>query len=557
MKRFTRLMGLGMVFVLMLALIGSVAHAQEPVTIVIGWDQEPGQLYPMVNMVQSGNMEEFYARDVWDWDQDNNIYPVMVEEIPTIENGDVTTNDAGNTVVTYKLRHDMVWSDGEPITSADCAFWHEISMDPGKSANYTRGNYPSVVESMEVVDDYTFTLTYNQPWPDYLNDSYARCSYPAHILQPILERDGNIDGAPQWHGEGVVGYGPYVLTEWVVGDHVTFDRNPNWDGQSPAIDRVILKFIPDSAQMQSALENGEIDLAFLWDDSLVSSYSALPGVTVWSDPWVINDAVWINVSGKGHPALSDINVRQALFYALDRRAMADGLVGPDTVVPDVWWNAKWVPDDLEVREYNVDMANQLLDEAGWTDSDGDGIRDKDGVALNLRFFTTQRQIRMDYQTLIQEYLQAVGIGTQLLPVPAGILFDTWANRGILSNFDYDLAIFGFTNSPLSPNTSGLFACDQIPGPERPDGINNTGYCDPEFDRVDAESNRTVDPDARLALVHENIHRIYDAAIYIGLYTRGTNYALNSDRFNVDSFRDMGRLSINYFRHAEYWQPAGS
>lgn len=553
MKQFTRLVGMGVVCLVMLTLVVGVASAQE-VVLVIGYDQWPGQLYPLTNMVQAGTMEEFYARDVWNWDKENNIYPVMAAEIPTIENGMVTENDQGNTVVTVTLREGMKWSDGEPVTSDDCLFYHEVAIDPAKAANLQRNNYDTVVESVEVVDELTFTVTYNRPWPDYQVNAYVRCSYPAHILRPVLEAEGTIDNAPQFSGENVVGYGPYMLTEWIPESGATLERNPNWDGQSPAIDRIILTFIPDSAQMQSALETGEIDMAFLWGDDLYASYQALPGITVWKDPWVLNDAVWINASGQGHPALSDVNVRLALFYAMDRRAMADGLIGEQAIVPNIWWNSKWDPGDLDPRDFDPERANQLLDEAGWTDSNGDGTRDKDGVELILRFFTTPRQIRIDYQTLIQEYPAQVGIGVQIFQAPAGVLFAPWSQRGILNNFDYDLAIYGSTNSPLTPNTSALFACDQIPSAEHPDGGNSLGWCDPEFDEVDAQINSTVDPEERLALVHENIRRVYDAALYIGLNVRGTNYALNSDRFDPETVMGGGQLDLNYFQNAEFWQP---
>src|SRR5215470_11598031 len=96
-NRFTkRLAGLSIVCVMMLTLVMGVARAQDEKVFVIGWDQEPGQLNPLVAMVQATNLEEFYARDVWNWDFDRKIYPVMVTEIPTIENGLVTTNEKGN-----------------------------------------------------------------------------------------------------------------------------------------------------------------------------------------------------------------------------------------------------------------------------------------------------------------------------------------------------------------------------------------------------------------------------------------------------------------------------
>ena len=553
-KRFKRLVGLSIALVVMLSLVMGAARAQDEKVLVIGWDQEPGQLFPLVNMVQSVNMEEFYARDVWNWDFDRNIYPVMVTEIPTLENGMVTSNDKGNTVVTYHLRPNMKWSDGEPITADDCMFWHEVNMNPSYSANFVRGNYPSVVESMEKVDDLTFTLTYNQPFPDYLVDSSARCSYPEHVLKPILDKDGTIDQAPSFAGVGTVGYGPFKVESWSVGDNLTLVRNEFWDGQKPDIDKIILKFIPDSGQMENALSAGEVDLTFLWGDNQRESYSAMPGVTIWNEPAVISDAIWINMTDKAHPALADARVRQAIAYALDRKAMSDGLAG-GAEVPKTWFFPQWQPDDLATFEYNVDKANQLLDEAGWVDSNGDGTRDKDGVELILRFYTTTRQQRIDYQVLAQEYLTAVGIGTQLFPVPPGPLFAPFNQRGILLNYDYDIAQFGFTASPLTPNTADGFSCDQVASREKPDGQNNPGWCNEEFDRLDGLVNSTVDPAKRLEYHHQMEHLFTDAGFYIGLFIRTTNYAVNSDRWNADTFKGAGTLSGNYFERAEFWKAA--
>lgn len=551
--RLRRFAGLGIALLLMLSMVLGVS-AQDSLTLVIGWDQEPGQLYPLVNMVQSVNMEEFYARDVWNWDFDRNIYPVMVEEIPTVENGMVTTNEAGNTVVTYKLREGMLWSDGEAITSADCAFWHEVNMTPSYAANFTRGNYPSVVESFEVVDDYTFVLTYNQPFPDYQTDSYARCSYPEHVLRPVIESVGTIDQAPQFAGQGTVGYGPYKVESWTVGDNLTLVRNEYWDGEQPAIDRIILKFIPDTTQMENALETGEVDLTFLWAENQIDTYSSMPGVSIWNEPGVLSDAVWINMTDKAHPALADKRVREAIAYAMDRRAMADGLAaGAD--IPRTWWFPQWQPDDLNVYDYNVEMANQLLDEAGWVDSNADGIRDKDGQELILRFYTTTRQQRIDYQVLIQEYLNAVGINTQLFPVPPGPLFAPFGQRGIVLSYDYDLALFGFTANPLTPNSQDGYSCDQVASAENPSGGNNVGWCNEEFDRLEALVNSTVDPVERLEYHHEAERIFNDALFYIGLFVRRTNYALNTDRWDLESFQGGGTLSGNYFRHAEFWKPA--
>jgi peptide/nickel transport system substrate-binding protein len=559
MKQFTRLLGMGVVCLVMLTLVVGVAGAQDGDVIVIAWEQEPPTLYPMTNMAFSVWLENFYARRAWDWDKDLQIYPIMVEEIPTAENGMVTTNDEGNTVVTYKLREGIVWSDGEPITSADCELWHRLYSDRTTSANIPRGTYPDVVESFEIVDDHTFTLTYNRPWPDYQVDGWNYCNYPAHILNPILEAEGTIDDAPYFTGQGVVGYGPYTFDDWVVGDTMTLHANPNWDGEKAGFETVIIKQIPDQSQMVSAMETGEIDVAFNYADNLVPEYQAIAGVSVFGDPGVYGDAIWVNHSDTAHPALQDINVRRAIAYAVDRPAMAEGLVGPGIEIPKSWYSSLFWPEDLpDPIPYDPDMANQLLDEAGWVDTNESGTRDKDGVELILRFFTTTRQVRIDYQVLIQEYLSAVGIGTQLFPVPAGVLFDSYSNRGIVNSRDFDLALYALSASPLSPNTDPpSFYCSGIAGPDNPDGQNTTGFCNEEYERLDALVQTTLDPEERMGYAHDAIRIFTENTHWIGLYLRVTWYSVNGERVDVASVEpNTGLLSDNYFRGIELWQPAG-
>jgi peptide/nickel transport system substrate-binding protein len=558
MKKFTQLLGLSVVLVMMLALVVGVTNAQDGDVIVIAWEQEPPTLYPMSDMAFAAMIELFYARGVWDWDYNLNIYPIMVTEIPSLDNGMVTELADGRTQVTYHLREGMKWSDGEPITARDCEFFHRVWSDRSVSANVQRDSYPEDVESFELVDDYTFNLTYQRAFPDFLTVSYNDCRYPRHILEPILDAEGTLDNSTYFQGQGVVGYGPYTFDEWIVGDTMTLNANPNWDGTPPAIERVILKQVPEASQMQSAFETGEVDMTFNWADNLLPGYQSVPGSVTFKTPGVFIDAVWINLLD-GHPALQDVRVRQAIGYAMDRPAMAEGLVGPDLTIPKVYYHPRWQPDDLpDALPYDPEMANQLLDEAGWVDSDGDGIRDKDGTNLILRFFTTTRQVRIDYQVLIQEYLTAVGIGTQLLPVPAGVLFDTYANRGITGHRDFDLALFAFSNDPLSPYVpADTFTCSGIASPENLNGGNYMGWCDEEFDELNTLVGSTVDPEEREGYYHDAARLFQDASFWHGLYVRDTWYAVNSERFDPASIEpNLGTLSSNYFNKIELFQPVG-
>lgn len=540
-----------------LALSVGFVGAQSENVLVIGWEQEPTLLTPRQDMTFGSLLTNFYARDVWDWDVNRQIFPIMVAEIPTVENGLVVTLDNGNTQVTYKLKEGIQWSDGVEITSADCAFFHELRMDPTK-LTFQRGTYPEVVESLEVVDDYTFVLTYNVPFPDFQSNAYANCYLPEHIFREQLDATGNIDNHPYFNGEGVVGYGPYVFDGWTIGSQIAFSTNPLWDGDAPAFERVIARFITDSAQMRNALEAGEIDVAFNWSDDLVGSYSAIPDVEVFQTAGVYGDAVWMNVGNGGHPALADPKVREAIVRAIDRESLAADLIGPGVLVPKSWYPEAFWPEDLTFWPYDVDLANALLDEAGWVDSNGDGVRDKDGDQLVFRFFTTTRQLRMDYQVVIQEYLNEVGIRTQLLPVPANILFGSFLERGILNTGDYDLAIFALSSNPLSPfaDAPSWFGCDGVPSAENPNGNNGWGSCDPEFDRLDILVGSTVDAEERLDYAWEAQRRFFDMGHWHGLYLRPTWYAISTAAIDPATAKDVGTLSANYFNKIEFWQPAG-
>lgn len=557
--KLVRILSLSMLLVLVLSLGFGLTQAQEGETLVIGWEQEPPLLSPRTDMAFGALLQDFYARDLWNWDVNRDIYPIMAAEIPSPDNGGVTTLENGNTQVTYKLRQGMKWSDGEEVTSADCAFAHELYMNP-ESMTFQRTSYPDVVESFEVVDDYTFVLTYNSPFPDYLTQSTATCLWPEHVLRPVLEAEGTLDNAPFWAGEGTVGYGPYVLSEWRVGESMTFTANPNWDGAAPGFETVILRFILDSSQMQNAFEVGDIDVAFNFSDDLVESYQSVEGAEVFSTAGVFGDALWINYGNNSGPvasALADSNVRTALIAAIDRATLAEQLVGPGVGVPASWYAPAFIPEDVTPIEYNVDQANELLDASGWVDTNGNGIRDKDGEELILRFFTTDRQIRMDYQVAIQQYWSEVGVGSQLFPVPAGILFADYLERGILDTGDFDVALFALSTGPLSPfaDAPDWFGCNGIPTPEQPNGNNGWGSCSEEFDRLDLEVGRTVDPDARLELAQEAIRQFRDMNFWHGLYLRPTWYAVNSNNVDPATTQDVGTLSSNYFNKIELWQPA--
>jgi ABC-type transport system substrate-binding protein len=273
--------------------------------------------------------------------------------------------------------------------------------------------------------------------------------------------------------------------------------------------------------------------------------------------------------------MQDVRVREGLVHAIDRRGIADQFAGPGAgaALTRAWVAEQFVPADLPFREYDVDLARQLLTDAGWVDDDGDESADnaapslrvssgvegvEDGTPFILRFYTTPVVPRPDIQTVIQAQLAAVGVRTQLFVVNGPtVLFASFAERGTLNTGAYDLAMYALSNNPLSPNgAADNFRCTGIPSNENPEGRNGTWFCDEEFDRLDFLVGVTNDPTERQGYRDQAEPLFFNAAVWHSIRPRLQYYAVRTDRFNAESMYEMGTLSGNYFNRVEHWQVAG-
>jgi peptide/nickel transport system substrate-binding protein len=353
------------------------------------------------------------------------------------------------------------------------------------------------------------------------------------------------------------------LTEWNIGENMVVERKENWDGASPAWDRIIATFMTADAQMRNAMSVGEIDMSFNWSDDQQPVYAGFDNTETFATPGVFTDALWIrtgelgNDPARGGDALQDPLVRQAIVHALDRPTMAEQLVAPGIRPMKSWYPEILWPEDLPFLEYDPDLAVDLLAQAGWEDTNGDGTVDKDGVELaNLRFGTTENELRNNYQLVMQEYLSAVGIGTEIQIIPATIFFAGWTDSGTLTTYQWDLALFANSADPLTPiGDANSYHCDQIPSDEAPDGFNAWQFCDPRYDEVDNMISVTPPGPERDALVEEAVTRFNEGYFWFGLRERPTWYAINSTVIDPASVEpNLGNLSGNYFWLVENWEP---
>ena len=501
--------------VLLLALVLIIPAQAQSESITILYAQELDNLNPMyTSMFFAAITFDVYLSPAWNFDGDLNPQPVLVTEIPTVENGGISEDGL---TITLTLRDDIVWSDGEPITSEDFLFTYDMYNAPGNIPNtrYPYGVDEGVITSVEAPDERTVVVNFVEPfapWPAILFTHVL----PEHVLGPVFEDEGTLDNAA-WNRDISVGSGPYVLDEWEIGSFMRFVRNENWFGSEPNLDVVIIRFIPDDEALVATLLNGEGDVstfipyadAFELQDVGYEVFTVASG---YNEQWFYNLDPEL-----GHPALQDIRVREALGLAVNQEQITeDLLLGLTYPAGSQWEGTPYHNPEVTAPPYDPERAMELLDEAGWVDSNDDGTRDKDGVELVLRYVTTTRGIRVDTQAVVQQMLADVGIGVELITYPADVFFGGFASGAAPAVGDFDIAQWSQNTQFPDPNIT-TYLCSMIPTEESPDGNNYRRFCDPEVDELFERQAVTTDFDERVEIFHEIVQRIADQHIFLGIW----------------------------------------
>jgi peptide/nickel transport system substrate-binding protein len=485
--------------------------------------QEFDDLNPLyTNQWFTGITYQMWSCYGWNYDDQNNPVPVLVKEMPTTENGGIS---ADGKTLTFKLRDDLVWSDGEKITADDFVFTFDMYMSP-KNAVSTQSPYDKM-ESVTAADPQTVVVVFKEvfaPWAATLWKGII----PKHVLQPIFDASGTLDGS-EYSRNPMVGCGPYNFAEWEAGSFARFVANDKYWLGKPKIDEIFVRFVPDDASQIAALKSGEGDLGIFiaYSDIPALEEAGIQLVTAFSG---YNEGIYVSQHENGHPALKDQGVRQAVAYALDRESLVqDLLLGRTGVAATYWDNTPFVDPTIKPYPYDSAKAKELLDAAGWKDSNGDGTRDKDGVELVLKYGTTTREIRKEIQAVFQQQLLEVGIGTELINVDN--LFDGYADGGPAAKGEFDIFEYSTVAEYPDPHTSE-WMCSNIPTDESPDGTNWQAVCDNDLEALFNQESAQVDAAARQATFHEISRMIFDKAYWIGFYWDPDIWAVSSRLVNV-------------------------
>jgi len=478
--------------------------------------------------------------------------PALAKEIPTIQNGGVS---ADGKTVTWKLQQGLVFSDGKPVTCSDFKFTWQAYMTPGVGVVSTTG-YKDL-ETVDCPDPYTIVLKFKEFYAPYIA-LFQNDLIPQSAGDPKDMKNWAFNRKP-------IGTGPFKVDEWQADSFITLSRNPNYrEKDKPYLDQVIIRIVPSSEVAMQLLSSGEVDIMWNNTEADLPLVQKMPNVKI-SDPLQIGgERLFLNMAEnkdpsdptKPHLILSDVKVRQALAYGINKRRMIDRLLGgksPDgsSELNYGYYNCT----NIKAYPYDPDKAKQLLTEAGWVPGP-DGIRvakgakvAPDGTRLRLKYSTTSgNKLREDTQVLVVEDMKAIGVDMFIENAPSSVVIGSWDAASPRRRGNFDIIMYT-TNASLDPHSQmvNLFASTSIPTEKNTGGTNYSRFSDPKVDDLLKQAASIPDPAKRKEFYCQIAQIGYDQANMIYLYQRA----------DLDSYRDRllgweGNSWDNNGWNAENW-----
>ncbi|MBT8411673.1 MAG: peptide ABC transporter substrate-binding protein [Octadecabacter sp.] len=466
------------------------------------------------------------------------LVPWLAAEIPTIENGGLSED---LTSITWTLKEGLLWSDGTAVTANDAVFtWQYCTAEGGGCAQVS---YFDGVASVEAVDDLTIKITFDAPKPFPYT---ALVGSESPILQAAQFADCLGAAAPTCveANFGPIGTGPFVVTDFKANDVIQLSANENFrEAGKPAFATVLFKGGGDAAAAaRSVLETGEFDYAWnLQIDPTVLSDMESAGlgtvVTAFGtsverlhlnqfnpDP-ALGDARSTAEAG-AHPFLTDPIVGEALSRSIDRELLVEigyGAGGKATcnVLPAPAVYASTANDACLTQD--MAYAIQLLDDAGHVDTDGDGIREYNGVPMRVLYQTSTNAVRQDSQALIKQWWGELGVEADLRNIDASVFFGgDPASPDTFQKFYADIEMYTNNFAGVDPEAyMANWKCSDIPGPDSQwQGANIQRFCDPAYDALVTELASTAGIEARAEIVKQMNDMLMQSYSIIPLVHRG-------------------------------------
>jgi peptide/nickel transport system substrate-binding protein len=443
--------------------------------------------------------------------------PVLAESYEVADDG---------LTYTFKLRQGVKFHDGTEFTAKDVKYTFDYYRDP-ENASTIAGNFFGV-DRVETPDDYTVVVHMAE-----VNAAFLTNLDDAFIVQSEYHKEVGEDT----YKTAPIGTGAFKLKEWRPAEYTLLEAFDDHFRGRPNIDFLREDIVPEPSVRTIALETGDAHSAvwpLLVEDNLRLAKD--PNFNVFRTSWSSIKHFPLNNS---LPQLSDKRVRQAMMYALDRQQIID----------DIWSGAAglahsnlspkfefYYNPDLKQYEYDPEKAKALLDEAGWVDSDGDGVRDKDGVDLAFTVTViTGDQARRPIAEVAQQYLAAVGIKIEIEEAPVASILQG------LRECTLDAGLFNWTYGDLDPDPFSTLHTDG--------GDNFACISDPRLDELIEKGVQIVDPEERRPIYYE-IQEIFVEEVPVLYIMVDDGYTVFSAK--VKGLPDSVLDETNLYRAAWQW-----
>jgi len=492
-----------------------VPPAAEPVTLRVGTTTIWDAINPATGW-ESYTLRYWFHDGLIEWAELQTFEPGLAESW--------TVSDDG-LVWTFKVREGVTFHDGTPCTAEDVAWSFNLLMEGmiGPLELYVTG-----FEEVVALDTTTVQITVSEPTALMLT---ARLHY-AWILPRSVWEGMTYDEIMEFEDPAaVIGTGPYKLVEYVEDEYMIVEANEDYYRGKPVIDRIIIQQYATEDAIVQALLAGEVDLITEVPYTAVQPLQEAENVeVVIMDSLSLDDLV-INshVNGTQPESLNDPAVRLAMDYAIDKQKIINvgyagyGEIAGSILVPAM---GDWVSPDLVPLPFDPDEGNRILDEAGYLDSDGDGIReDADGNPLEYRLYSEELGSAARVLEIISDGLADIGISAPPTLMDGDALYDL-----LEPDWDFDMILWGWGWDPDPDFAVFCFTCQSIE-----DWLSDCGYCNEEYDAIYREQGITMDEEERRELIWEAQEILFEDRPYINLVYPLTIQAYRSDRFTFTDF----------------------
>lgn len=438
--------------------------------IIMGSIGEPSNLIPpLATDGASHEIADLLYVAPLKYDKDLNITTEAAESYEVLEDG---------RLLRFTLKKGILWDDGTELTTDDVIFTYELMVDPETPTAYAE-DYKQIQE-IKALDDYTFEVRYEKPFARSLI-TWMHAILPRHALEGENLLETPLSRMP-------LSAGPYRLKDWVAGQRLVLEARDDYFEGRPYLDQVVYRIIPDLATMFLELKAGNLDIMNLTPQQYLYQTKG----PTWDDfrkfKFLSFGYTYLGYNLR-KPMFQDVRVRQALAYAIDKEEIVKGVLlglGVATIGP--YKPGTWVyNEDIEPYGYHPEKATALLAEAGWTDSDGDGVLDKDGQPFAFTILTNQgNDLRIKTATIIQNRLGKLGIQVEIRTVEWAAFLKEFINKG-----RFDAMILAW-NILQDPDIYDVWHSSKA----ALGGLNHVGYIEPEVDRLLEAGRSTMDRDKR-------------------------------------------------------------